>query len=62
MLLVHVSTVEKILDPLLNMLCDNGSDGIVCGCGVCCRYMAVGWQWYRSGVDCIGTVPSVRSW
>ena len=46
MLFVHVSNVEKILDPLLDVLCDNGSDGVVCGCGVFCRYMAVGWQWY----------------
>ena len=43
---VCVWTVEKILDPLLDVLCDNGSEGVVYGCRVCCRYMSVGWQWY----------------
>ena len=42
LLFVHVSTVEKILDPLLDVLCDNGSDGVVCGCGVCCHIWRLG--------------------
>ena len=32
MLFIHVATVEKILDPLLDVLGDNGSDGVVWGC------------------------------